>query len=223
MLNKSKGNMYPFVTHTWNVIKGKCVHDCSYCYMKFFPQKDLWFDKKELKTDLGNRNFIFIGSSTDMWADNIPIEWLNDILHYIRQFNNTYLFQSKNPCRFKEIFRYPDTDNIIYGTTIETNRQDLINEISNAPSIEERVSAMENISDRKMLTIEPIMDFDVNVLIEMIKRINPLWVNVGADSKGHELPEPSTEKIQELISKLKIFTDVKLKSNLKRLTEGCPK
>ena len=26
--------MYEFVTHTWNPIKGKCYHDCSYCYMK---------------------------------------------------------------------------------------------------------------------------------------------------------------------------------------------
>jgi DNA repair photolyase len=33
-LNPSKGNMYPFVTHTWNPIRGKCPHDCSYCYMK---------------------------------------------------------------------------------------------------------------------------------------------------------------------------------------------
>src|SRR3990167_1900105 len=31
MLNKQKGNMYGFVTHTWNPIKGKCSHNCSYC------------------------------------------------------------------------------------------------------------------------------------------------------------------------------------------------
>ena len=40
--------MYPWVTHTWNVIKGKCPHDCSYCYMKRFPQGELRFDEKEL-------------------------------------------------------------------------------------------------------------------------------------------------------------------------------
>lgn len=33
-LTKSRGNMYPFVTHTWNAIKGMCFHDCPYCYMK---------------------------------------------------------------------------------------------------------------------------------------------------------------------------------------------
>ena len=30
-LNKSKGNMYEFTTHTYNTIKGKCPHDCGYC------------------------------------------------------------------------------------------------------------------------------------------------------------------------------------------------
>ena len=33
-LNLSKGDMYKFVNYTWNPIKGKCLHDCSYCYMK---------------------------------------------------------------------------------------------------------------------------------------------------------------------------------------------
>ena len=31
MLNRQKGNMYPWITHTWNPIKGKCPHDCTYC------------------------------------------------------------------------------------------------------------------------------------------------------------------------------------------------
>ena len=92
-LNKQAGDMYGFVTHTWNAIKGKCMHDCCYCYMKRFPQKELWFDEKELKTDLGTGNFIFVGSSTDMFADNVPDEWIRKVLDYCRTFNNTYLFQ----------------------------------------------------------------------------------------------------------------------------------
>lgn len=41
VLNEQKGNMYNFITHTWNPIKGKCWHDCSYCYMKKFKQKPI--------------------------------------------------------------------------------------------------------------------------------------------------------------------------------------
>ncbi|HEA67556.1 MAG TPA: hypothetical protein ENI07_12145, partial [Desulfobacterales bacterium] len=64
--------MYGFVTHTLNTVKGKCPHDCSYCYMKRWgPQPELHFDESELKTDLykyGENQFIFVGSSCDMWA-----------------------------------------------------------------------------------------------------------------------------------------------------------
>jgi len=49
---KSKGNMYDWVDYTWNPIKGKCEHDCSYCYMKKFgKQNPIHLDKKELKKD----------------------------------------------------------------------------------------------------------------------------------------------------------------------------
>ena len=41
MLRESKGNMYDFITHTWNPIKGKCLHNCSYCYMKRFGEQNL--------------------------------------------------------------------------------------------------------------------------------------------------------------------------------------
>jgi DNA repair photolyase len=33
-LNRAKGNMFDFISHTWNPIKGACFHDCEYCYMK---------------------------------------------------------------------------------------------------------------------------------------------------------------------------------------------
>ena len=33
-LNKSTGNMYAFVSHTYNPLKGECEHSCSYCFMK---------------------------------------------------------------------------------------------------------------------------------------------------------------------------------------------
>jgi len=37
--------------------------------------------KKELKTDLGNGNFIFVGSSCDLFANDIPKKWiLKDII-----------------------------------------------------------------------------------------------------------------------------------------------
>lgn len=100
-LTKSRGNMYPFVTHTWNAIKGICFHDCPYCYMKKFDGLlPIRFDPKEVEVNLGNGNFIFVGSGTDAWAFDIPSDWITRFLDYCNLFNNNYLFQSKDPSRF---------------------------------------------------------------------------------------------------------------------------
>ena len=162
MLRKQSGNMYDFVTHTWNPIKGKCMHDCKYCYMKKWKQLPLRLDENEIQTDLGWGNFVFIGSSCDMFAEDILEEWICRIFDICILFNNTYLFQSKNPkrfCEFENSFTHFGT---ILGTTIESNRD--YPEISKAPKIQDRVDGMIELSKmgfRTMLTIEPVMDFDV--------------------------------------------------------------
>ena len=33
-LNKSTGNMYSFITHTWNTVKGECPHGCNMRFTK---------------------------------------------------------------------------------------------------------------------------------------------------------------------------------------------
>jgi len=214
MLNKQKGNMYGFVTHTWNPIKGKCSHDCRYCYMKVWKQKPLRLVEKELQDDLGEENFIFVGSSTDMFAKDVPDEWIKKVLDHCKKYpENKYLFQSKNPGRFLDLIRcFPE--NKVFATTIETNKIGLND---NAPPVFERQYWIGELSGDVMVTIEPIMDFDLNIMVNWIKDIEPKWVNIGADSKGHNLKEPPKEKIVKLISELKKFTKVNLKPNLKRL------
>lgn len=214
VLNQQKGNMYPFVTHTWNPIKGKCSHDCSYCFMKVYPQKELHFVEKELMDDLGQGNYIFVGSSTDMFADSVPAKWISDVLYHCQQYDNTYLFQSKNPKRFID-FDWREMPKFFLGTTLETNRD---YKISKAPTPVERSEEMHSLYyfDR-MVSIEPIIDFDLDEFITLITGCVPKFVSIGADSKGHHLPEPPREKIIELIKELKTFTEVREKPNLKRL------
>jgi len=220
MLRPAKGNMYSFVTYTWNAIKGKCPHDCSYCYMKQFKQSELHFDEKELKVDLGEGNFIFVGSSCDMWATQIPIGWIVKTLNHCRDFDNKYLFQSKNPSNF-DGFNFPK--NTILGTTIETNRV-YPHQMDKTPSPHDRANAMMELSSlyKTIVTIEPIMDFDLGALENLIHICKPEWVNIGADSKGHNLPEPSPEKVKELIQELSKFTKVIPKKNLKRIWNQMP-
>ncbi len=85
--------MYDFITHTWNTIKGECPHGCSYCYMKRWgKQPPLHFDEKELKTDLGKNNFIFVGSSCDMFAESIPDEWIIKTLDHCKKYSENNYF-----------------------------------------------------------------------------------------------------------------------------------
>lgn len=219
-LNKSKGNMYPWITDTWNVIKGACYHDCSYCYMKRYGQlKPIRFDEKELKTDLGSGNFIFVGSSCDMFAEYIRHEWVCKTLEHCRKYDNKYLFQTKNPASFLNYFRdyniIPRNSTIC--TTIETNKW--IPQIMNkSPFPHQRAANMALLKHfDKYVTIEPILDFDLEEMLEMIKVCEPIQVNIGADSGGNKLPEPSKEKLLALIKGLKEFTIIDKKTNLKRL------
>ena len=70
----------------------------------------------------------------------------------------------------------------------------------------------------KYITIEPIMDFDLETMVNEIKEIMTVkQVNIGADSGKNKLPEPPKEKILALIEELEKFTTVKIKTNLNRL------
>ena len=58
---------------------------------------------------------------------------------------------------------------------------------------------------------------DLDEFAELIYYTTPNQVNIGADSKRNNLPEPSKEKVLALIAELEKFTVVKQKSNLARL------
>jgi len=213
-LNITKGNMYEFITHTWNTVKGQCYHDCSYCYMKRWGKLNpVRFDNKELKTDLGNGNFIFVGSSCDMWADNIPDEWIFKTLSHCNKFNNSYFFQTKNPRNIRRIL----VPNSHICVTIETNRfYPQYMGFSPNPMLRAEEAAL--IRYPLHITIEPIMDFDLIEFAQMILYCCPAQVNIGADTGRHNLPEPEPEKLLRLIAYLQSKNiTVHLKPNLKRL------
>jgi len=216
-LNESKGHMYPFISHTFNVIKGKCPHACSYCYCKRYyseshPQPELHLDERELKVDLGEGNFIFVGSSCDMWAEAIPSAWIELVLEKCLEHSNRYLFQSKNPERF-HYYCVVFPLRSVFGTTIESNRS----EVGSAPLPYLRYQAMREMPGHKMVSIEPVMDFDLFTMVKWIQEIAPDFVSIGADSKGHHLPEPSPNKLNKLIEEMTKFTEVRVKDNLRRL------
>ncbi len=222
MLKESTGNMYPWVTHTHSHLGGECPHKCVYCYVNHpvygrAPkyQGPLRLIESEFKVNYGEGKTIFIENCNDLFAKEVPQHFINRIIvHCLRYPNNTYVFQTKNPARYLTMDAlFPS--NSILGCTIETNR---IMGISNAPPPVERFMAMQTLKARKFITIEPVLDFDVDILAKMIADINPEFLNLGADSKNHHLPEPSVKKIHELVAKLKTYgIELREKHNLQRL------
>ena len=203
-LNKSKGNMYPWVTHTWNPIRGKCPHGCVYCFMKDKDVGPLRLDEKALMDNLGTGRTIFVGSSTDMWAKAVPDEWILRVLERCNLHLNTYIFQSKNPERFWQntcggwmVGRFPP--HTILGTTLESNRDGQDMHVSQ-PWVRAAELAVQQIRKfRRMVSIEPVMAFDLTVFLHWLQQIGPAFVSIGADSKGHNLPEPTMGELDMLV------------------------
>ena len=223
--------MYSWVSHTWNPIRGSCPHECGYCYVEDQKRKPVIRNKYtgppllaegEMNTNLGSGNSIFVSNMADLFAEGVHYGVISAVLSKCRRHqNNTYLFQSKNPKRFFQfIDDFPEKS--IFCTTIESNRN---YSDTKAPGIEERVKRIshlrqhfQNDEEKKVfVTIEPIMDFDLKELFTDIWAIRPEQVSIGADSQKSRLPEPTPEKVRDLIAELETFTRVHQKENLGRL------
>ena len=229
-LRVATGNMYKFVTHTWNPIKGVCYHQCRYCYMNVLRPKNyecapVMVDN-EFKIDLNVGKVIFVGDGIDMFAENVPDEWILRVLEHCAGFNDqragqkkiVFLFQSKNPSRFLQFLDHRVFKHAIIGTTIETNRY-YPEIMANSPKIEDRAIAMKSISEKgfyTMITAEPLLAFDKTELVEIIRQCNPRFVNIGRESKRKVwVPEPTSAQVKVLVAELREITKVIIKSNAK--------
>ena len=204
-------NMYPLSVKQWNPFVG-CHFNCIYCYTSFRRQIKR-FSKNKCNncynflphthpTRLDNSlprtegdEFIFTCSNGDVSFCSTP--YLKKILTVIEQDKNTdktFLIQSKNPKTFNRI-QFPD--NVILGVTLETNRDEY--KISKAPKVSQRYKDFLKVKhNRKMITTEPIMDFDHREFVSWVKNIDPCMVWLGYDSGKNNLPEPSLEKFKKL-------------------------
>lgn len=219
--------MYPWA-YTWNPLGGKCPHACGYCYVenKINPmmkrggndkyEGELRLMEKEMQTSLiiPEGYVIFVESCGDLFAKEVPTAFIQRVLDHIAKYPQTScLLQTKNPSRFRD-FDIPR--NCILGTTIETTDEYLE---TKAPSAHKRFSVMACLPTDLpfMISIEPVMDFDLQRLISWITVLRPKFVSIGADSGKNNLSEPSPEKLEQLINKLRKVTEVRLKENLSRL------
>jgi protein gp37 len=216
---KKKSNMYDFVDLRWNPVKGKCLYNCSYCYVGRWgnAQKPVHLDDNDLRRNIGGGNFIFVCSGCDVFHPSVPWALIADVFRVAREKypDNTYLWHTKNPARALEIpmCQYPKKS--VLCVTVETDIHTA--HISEAPAPIERINALKQWRGEKMITIEPIMDFNLDRFSRMLIEAAPAQVNIGADSGRNGLPEPPSQKVEALIEALKPHAIVHLKSNLSRI------
>jgi len=202
--------MYSKSIKQWNPFVG-CGHDCKYCRPSFQAQlkrrrknceKCYQFvphthperlNRSLPKTRYGQ--FIFTCSSSDIAF--CPNDYLEEIVARIKQESHkTFLIQSKDPKTFNRV-TFPD--NVVLGITLETNKDGLYEVISKAPKPSQRYRDFIEIQHPvKMVTIEPVIEFDEEVMIAWIQALDPCMVWLGYDSRKIHLPEPALEKVRSL-------------------------
>ena len=116
-----------------------------------------------------------------------------------------WFIQSKIPKCFEQyLTEFPE--NTILLTTLETNRDTYYDILSKAPPPSVRYEMFKNLDyPKKIVTVEPILDFDLEIFVDWIVNIKPLAVFIGYNSHPKEVPlcEPGMEKTLDLIVTLK--------------------
>jgi protein gp37 len=209
--------MFENITKTWNPVVG-CLHNCTYCWARRLAETKLkdveryrdGFVPKLVEKELNKRfhkEYVFVSDMGDLFGEWVPEEWIIKVIDAIRESpTSNFLFLTKNPGKYlKYVKLYPE--NLVLGATIETNRN---YPVSEAPTTAERYKAMAELPYRnKLVSIEPIMDFDLETFVQWISEIEPVLVHVGYDNYNCRLSEPQLSKTKELIENLQTFTRVK--------------
>jgi hypothetical protein len=184
------------------------------------PRKGFYF--KTPKTT--GKQFVFFPKGGDPYFATVRV--FQTMMEFVRANpQTTFLVQSKSPGFLAD--HTPLPDNVIVGTTAETDRTIFITgwenlnldspfktygDISKAPNCETRLLDLAELDHpRKSVTVEPIL-WHSDDLVTFIQRVKPEFVYVGYDTKNCKLPEPSKAKTLKTIAKLEAFTEVRLKT-----------
>lgn len=206
-------------TKTWNPFKG-CLFDCVYCRPSFQlqakRQKNNCTDcynyvphyHPERLNKIPSASTIFVCGNSDL--SFCRTTYMLEIIEAIKKHNKrrpgkTYFFQSKRPKYFAP-FLSDLPANAIVLTTLETNRDRDYPKISKAPVPTVRYQQLRSLDyPRKVVTIEPVLDFDLDVFLDWIKSINPeyVWLGYNSRPKQVQMPEPDEEKMIRFIIELK--------------------
>ena len=220
-------------TKSWNFYKG-CNHGCIYCWARRQDKRQkpttdkngkprgclkcynfephLHKDRLEL-SQIPHKEIVCVAGDSD--PQFMPRTTVLEAIKLIKERNKqnlkrvkkqVFYFQSKNPSCFQQYLRY-FPDNVILLTTLETNRN---YKVSIAPLPKKRYEDFFNLKweNKKVVTVEPLLDFDLDIFSKWLIQIKPLYIYIGyanpqtKKSILKQLKEPSLFKVEMLILEL---------------------
>ncbi len=218
VLTEELGNMYAHMK-TYNPYKG-CRFDCVYCRPSFQTQAKRHkrrclacgrFEPHEHPERLGrfpSKKLIFVCGNGDIsFCDPAFTEKIITSIwkHNLRCPEKEYYFQSKRPEYFTPFLDlFPA--NVTLVTTLETDDDQGYEYISKAPPPTERYAQFKALDYlRKVVTIEPVMKFNVHSFAEMIVDLEPehVWFGFNSRHKSVQIPEPTEQEIFNFLTLLK--------------------
>ena len=168
-----------------------------------------------LRKRYGEGDFIFDCDMRDKYSPDVPDQMILRVYEW--QASNRgalFLDLTKYPTRYPGL-QYRIPKNVVIGATIETNRP-IPPEVTRAPSTDYRLMAMrymaEHLDHWTFVSVEPILDFDVEEFVGALEKVRPWKVAVGYDNWRNRLTEPPLEKTERLIELLEEFTEVERKT-----------
>jgi len=199
--------MFKSVDWTGTFAQG-CDHDCVYCWTKFMRGGPISHAPKLVQTNehqiiRGKMGVCFLNSAHDTFAACIPDEWILSMIRWIGHQPDGLIFylQSQNVWRAQQFMPQLDgiQDKVIIGTTIQTDNEEIVKTVSNAPTIYSRYQAMLRFGAqgfRLRLSLEPLFHFNYYHLRDMVLNINPELVEIGIDNYAnrHKIDIPQPER-----------------------------
>jgi hypothetical protein len=197
-------------TKSWNPFVG-CNYQCLYCkpsYQKIVAwngrmrkclpcQSYTPHEHPERLGRMPKDKSIFVCSNGDISFSNaVFMKRVFQVMRNDTKKGRRFFVQSKNPSCLKQYLKLLPNNTFLI-TTLETNRDHGYSNFSNAPPPFQRYKDFLSLNwKKKIVTIEPIMAFDLDLFSKMIIAINPVAVYIGYNShpKSYPIPEPEWDE-----------------------------
>lgn len=211
-----KKRMFPFISDTCNPIGGYC-YGCLYCYihgnkgmkLRYGHLRDKYSGNHELYMSVlskrfGKDKFVFQSDCIDIFHPDIPRYMVRRVLEWIGGNEATFLILTKNPKGFFD-YKLELPHNVAIGITCESNRKYAHGLL---PSQYDRLKVFKFVAHEldyypRLISIEPIMKFDMIPFYNHIMFCKPDCVAIGYDSNYSHLYEPFKDETLELIQRLR--------------------